>query len=103
MPRQARLDAPGTLHHVIVRGIEKRKIVDDRWGRGNFVSKMGQIASETDTVIYAWALMTNPPIFFYAVALVACQGSCAGFLLAMQSHITAVIATVIFSRTATNL
>ena len=29
MPRQARLDAPGTLHHVIVRGIEKRRIVDD--------------------------------------------------------------------------
>ena len=27
MPRQARLDAPGTLHHVIVRGIEKRPIV----------------------------------------------------------------------------
>ena len=29
MPRQARLDAPGTLHHVIVRGIEKGRIVDD--------------------------------------------------------------------------
>jgi hypothetical protein len=29
MPRQARLDAPGTLHHVIVRGIEKRRIVED--------------------------------------------------------------------------
>jgi hypothetical protein len=29
MPRQARLDAPGTLHHVIIRGIEKRRIVDD--------------------------------------------------------------------------
>lgn len=29
MPRQVRLDAPGTLHHVIVRGIEKRKIVDN--------------------------------------------------------------------------
>jgi hypothetical protein len=28
MPMQARLDAPGTLHHVIVRGIEKRRIVD---------------------------------------------------------------------------
>ncbi|MEW6512342.1 MAG: transposase, partial [Bacteroidota bacterium] len=26
MPRQARLDAPGTLHHVIARGIERRKI-----------------------------------------------------------------------------
>ena len=59
MPRQARLDAPGTLHHVIDRGIEKRKIVDDRADRNNFVSRMGQIASETDTVIYAWALMTN--------------------------------------------
>ena len=33
MPRQARLDTPGTLHHVIVRGIEKRRIVDDRWDR----------------------------------------------------------------------
>ena len=30
MPRLARLEAPGTLHHVIVRGIEKRRIVDDR-------------------------------------------------------------------------
>lgn len=29
MPRHARLDSPGTLHHVIVRGIERRKIVDD--------------------------------------------------------------------------
>lgn len=27
--------------------------------RDNFVSRMGQIASEADTVIYAWALMTN--------------------------------------------
>ncbi len=26
MPRRTRLDAPGTLHHVIVRGIEKRRI-----------------------------------------------------------------------------
>jgi hypothetical protein len=26
MPRQARLDAPGTLHHVIIRGIEQGKI-----------------------------------------------------------------------------
>jgi putative transposase len=59
MPRQARLDAPGTLHHIIVRGIEQRWIVDDRKDRDNFVSRLGQIASETETVIYAWALMTN--------------------------------------------
>jgi len=41
MPRQARLDAPGTLHHVIVRGIEKRRIVDDGKDRENFVKRMG--------------------------------------------------------------
>jgi hypothetical protein len=29
MPRGPRLDALGTLHHVIVRGIEKRAIVDN--------------------------------------------------------------------------
>ncbi len=27
MPRRARLDAPGTLHHVIVRGIEKPGLI----------------------------------------------------------------------------
>jgi putative transposase len=59
VPRQARLDAPGTLHHVIVRGIEKRRIVDDQWDRRDFVSRMGQVASETETTVYAWALMTN--------------------------------------------
>jgi len=59
MPRQARLDSPGTLHHIIVRGIEKRRIVDDRWDREKFVSRMGNVASDTKTVIYAWALMTN--------------------------------------------
>jgi hypothetical protein len=26
MPRQARLDSPGTLHHIIIRGIEQGQI-----------------------------------------------------------------------------
>ena len=59
MPRQARLDAPGTLHHVIIGRIEKRKIVDDKNDQNRFVERMGQIALDTDTTIYAWALMTN--------------------------------------------
>ncbi len=33
MPRQARLDSPGTLHHVMVRGIEQRQIVNDEADR----------------------------------------------------------------------
>ena len=59
MPRQARLDAPGTLHHVIVRGIERRRIVDDELDRKTFVDRVGELALATDTKIYAWALMTN--------------------------------------------
>ena len=59
MPRQARLDAPGTVHHVIVRGIEKRRIVDDDKDRKRFVDRMGSLALETDTAIYAWTLMDN--------------------------------------------
>ncbi len=59
MPRQARLDSPGTLHHVIIRGIERRMIVEDGEDRENFVSRLGRLASESRTGIYAWALMTN--------------------------------------------
>jgi putative transposase len=59
MPRQARLDAPGTLHHVIIRGIERKKIVNDDHDRQAFVFRMGSLASETKTLIYAWALMSN--------------------------------------------
>ena len=59
MPRQARLDVPGTLHHVIIRGIERRQIVDDQKDRSGFVARMGELALKTGTTIYAWALLTN--------------------------------------------
>ena len=59
MPRQARLDSPGTLHHVIVRGINKRRIVDADEDRKDFVRRLGVLAEETQTAVYAWALMTN--------------------------------------------
>jgi len=59
MPRQARLDAPGTLHHVILRGIEKRQIIDDDNDRQNFLTRLGHLAEETQTAIYAWSLLAN--------------------------------------------
>ena len=59
MPRQARLDASGTLYHVMIRGIGKSNIADDRKDRQDFVSRVGDIASDAKTAIYAWALMTN--------------------------------------------
>ncbi len=51
--------APGTLHHVMVRGIEGNCIVTDDEDRHFFVSRMGKVAAATGTSIYAWALMTN--------------------------------------------
>ena len=59
MPRRARLDAPGTLHHVMVRGIERRRIVNDVADRKNFVKRLGKLSVDTNTPIYAWAIMTN--------------------------------------------
>ena len=59
MPRQARIDAPGALHHIIVRGIERRKIFKDDGDRIDFLDRLGKVLSETDTNCFAWALIPN--------------------------------------------
>ncbi len=53
------MDAPGALHHVMVRGIEKRDIVLNDEDRQEFLNRVGKAAEKTGTVIYAWALMSN--------------------------------------------
>jgi REP element-mobilizing transposase RayT len=59
MPREARLDTPGALHHVICRGIERRKIFRDDQDRDNFVERLGNVLSRTSTPCLAWALIPN--------------------------------------------
>ena len=59
MPRQARLDAPGTLHHVMIRGIEGANIFWDDEDREHFLSRVGTIGKATETRILAWALLDN--------------------------------------------
>ncbi len=59
MPRKARIDAPGALHHIIVRGIERRRIFSDDQDRDNFVERLGDIVTETQTGCLAWALLPN--------------------------------------------
>ena len=59
MPRQARLDAPGILHHVMVRGIEGCPIFLDDRDRQDFVSRIGQLVEKTGTKVVAWVLMDN--------------------------------------------
>ena len=59
MPRQARLDAPGTLHHVMIRGIEGKPIFPDNQDRKDFVTRLGDLSKQTDTRILAWSLLGN--------------------------------------------
>ena len=59
MPRTARLDIPGLLHHVIVRGIERRSIFADDHDRQAFVDRFSFLLQETETSCLAWSLMTN--------------------------------------------
>ena len=59
MPRKARIDAPGALHHIIVRGIERRKIFYDDNDRDNLLERLGNILTDTKTSCFAWALIPN--------------------------------------------
>jgi len=59
MPRSARLDIPGLLQHVIVRGIEKRDIFLEDGDREFFVERLTALLKETEVRCYAWALMSN--------------------------------------------
>ena len=59
MPRKARIDAAGALHHIIVRGIERRKIFWDDADRDSFVNRLGKVLIETHTDCFAWAMIPN--------------------------------------------
>lgn len=59
MPRHARIDVPGLLQHVIVRGIEQRDIFLDDDDRHLFLERFAKLLRETGTDCLAWALMSN--------------------------------------------
>ncbi len=59
MPRAARLDAPGLLQHVMVRGVERCDIFRDDGDRNRFVESLSKLLGQTGTECLAWALMSN--------------------------------------------
>ena len=59
MPRLARLDAHEVLHHFIIRGIERNKILREKADQDNFIDRLPRLIPESQTACYAWALMTN--------------------------------------------
>ena len=57
MPRKARLDVPGALHHIIVRGINKSSIFQDDQDKTLFLERLGRSIMDAKSSVYAWAIM----------------------------------------------
>ena len=59
MPRKARIDAPGAVQHIIIRGIERKNIFRDTIDKDTFIERFGKVVIQTSTSCYAWVLMDN--------------------------------------------
>ncbi len=59
MPRGPRLDAPGVLHHVMARGLDRQVIFRDDRDRTDFVRRLEGLAAGAALRVYAWALLPN--------------------------------------------
>lgn len=59
MPRDRRLDIPGAIHHVIVRGIERRRIFNDDQDYLSFISRLEASLKRSQASCCAWAILPN--------------------------------------------
>jgi putative transposase len=59
MPRGSRIDAANAVHHIMVRGIERRKIFDGDTDLDHFLHRLGELLQDTGTTCFAWSLMPN--------------------------------------------
>jgi len=51
--------APGALHHIAIRGIERKAVFTHQKDYDDFLDRMGSILRDSSTGCSAWALMTN--------------------------------------------
>ena len=72
MLRTARLDAPGVLHHVMIRGIERREIFRNNTDRENFIDRLEILCPASQTNCYAWAFMSNHAHFLFRTGTAPC-------------------------------
>jgi REP element-mobilizing transposase RayT len=59
VPRAPRDDQPGAVHHLILRGVEKRVIVLDDEDRYRFLARLAEAVALGEGRCFAWALMPN--------------------------------------------
>ncbi len=104
MPRQARLDVSGALHHIMVRGINKSEIFKDDQDKTLFLERLGQNVIDGNCSVYAWVLMdNNMSISSLKAASRVSQRSCESFSRGTLNTLTAAIAApVIYLKIVTN-
>jgi len=59
MPRVARSDAPGEVHHVWARGLERRAIFRSDEDRGDLIARLSTVLPESGLTCLGWALLPN--------------------------------------------
>jgi putative transposase len=59
MPRGPRLDAPGIVHHVWARGIERRKVFRTDRDREDFLRRLDIVTRGDRAFVYGWTLIPN--------------------------------------------
>jgi REP element-mobilizing transposase RayT len=59
VPRSPRLDAPGLVHHVVTRGIERRRIFIDDDDRLDLLERLSAVLPQAAIECLTWALMDN--------------------------------------------
>lgn len=65
MPRTGRLDTAGALHHVMIRGMERKQIFRDNNDREDFLARLEKLLPATQTSCFAWALIPNHAHFLF--------------------------------------
>jgi REP element-mobilizing transposase RayT len=59
MPRQPRSDAPGAVHHVWTRGLERRAIFIDEQDREDLLGRLIRVLPSGGARSFAWAFVSN--------------------------------------------
>lgn len=59
MPRQARIDYVGALHHVIGRGIERSRVFKEEKDKRAFLERLQKQLAKSSMRCYAWCIMNN--------------------------------------------
>ncbi|HCX02677.1 MAG TPA: transposase [Syntrophaceae bacterium] len=65
MPRSGRIDMPGALHHIMIRGMERKQIFRNNDDREDFLARLEKLLPATQTSCFAWALIPNHAHFLF--------------------------------------